>query len=144
MKANELMIGDYVIRKNVQKEILTIDAIDSIRNIVWLNLDGLGITEKLENIEAIPTTPKILMKNMFEKTLDEDDVECYRYYNRAADGYIKITLYDGHDGDWRLEIVNYDKFNDHEISYKNEFSFLKVHELQHALRLCGIEKTIEL
>lgn len=144
MKANELMIGDYVIRKNVQKEILTIDAIDSIRNIVWLNLDGLGITEKLENIEAIPTTPKILMKNEFEQTLDEDDIECYRYYNRAADGYIKITLYDGGDGDWKLEIVNYDKFNDHEISYKNEFSFLKVHQLQHALWLCGIEKTIKL
>lgn len=144
MKTNELMIGDYIIRKNVQKEILTIDAIDSIRNIVWLNLDGLGITEKLENIEAIPTTPKILMKNAFEQTLDEDDIECYRYYNRAADGYIKITLYDEGDGDWRLEIINYDKFNDNEIRYKNEFSFLKVHELQHALRLCGIEKTIKL
>ena len=84
------------------------------------------------------------MKNEFEQTLDEDDIECYRYYNRAADGYIKITLYDGGDGDWKLEIVNYDKFNDHEISYKNEFSFLKVHQLQHALRMTGIDKTIKL
>ena len=144
MKANELMIGDYVIRKNVPKEILIVDAIDSIRNIVYLDLDGLGITEKLENIEPVTPTPEILKKNEFEKALDEDDIECYRYYNNAADGYIKITLYDGSDGDWRLEIVNYDKFNDNEIRYKNEFSFLKVHELQHALRLCGIEKTIEL
>ena len=144
MKENELMIGDYVIRKNVPQEILIVDAIDSIRNIVYLDLDGLGITEKLENIEPVAPTPNILVKNGFEKTLDEDDVECYRYYNRAADGYIKITLYDGSDGDWRLEIVNYDKFIDNEIRYKNEFSFLKVHELQHALRLCGIEKTIEL
>lgn len=144
MKANELMIGDYVIRKNVPNEILIVDAIDSIRNIVYLDLDGLGITEKIENIEPVTPTPEFLMKNEFEKTLDEDDIECYRYYNRAADGYIKITLYDGGDGDWRLEIVNYDKFNDNEIRYKNEFSFLKVHELQHALQLCGIEKTIEL
>lgn len=138
------MIGDYVIRKNVPKEILIVDAIDSIRDMVSLDLDGLGITEKLVNIAPIPPTAEILEKNGFEKTLDEDDIECYRYYNRAADGYIKITLYDGGDGDWSLEIVNYDKFNDNEIRYKNEFSFLKVHELQHALRLAGIDKTIEL
>lgn len=142
MNSEELMIGDYVIRKNVPNEILIVVAIDSIRNIVYLDLDGLGITEKIENIEPISITPKILEKNEFEKTLDEDDIECYRYYNRAADGYIKITLYNGGDGDWSLEIVNYDKFNDNEIRYKNEFSFLKVHELQHALRLAGIDKEI--
>ena len=33
--------------------------------------------------------------------------------------------------------------NDNEIRYKNEFSFLKVHELQHALRLCEINKEIK-
>lgn len=58
MKANKLMIGDYVIRKNVPQEILIVDAIDSIRNIVYLDLDGLGITEKLENIEPVAPTPK--------------------------------------------------------------------------------------
>ena len=144
LTAKDLMIGDYVIRKNVPKEILVVDAIDPIRNIVYLDLDGLGITEKIENIEPIPPTPEILAKNGFEKKLDDFGIEYYRYYNRAADGYIKITLYDGGDGDWDLEIVNYDKFNDHEISYKNQFSFLKVHQFQHALRLCGIDKTIVL
>lgn len=144
MIASELMIGDYVIRKNVPKEILIVIAIDPFRNILYLDLDGLSITEKLKNIEPIPLTTKILEKNRFEKTLDEDDIECYRYYNRATDGYIKITLHDGGDGDWTIEIVNYDRFNDHEIRYKNEFSFLKVHELQHALRLCGINKEIKL
>ena len=88
--------------------------------------------------------PEILEKNGFKKVLDEDATECYRYYNRAADGYIKISLYDGGDGGWSIEIVNYEKFDDNEIVYNNNFIFLKVHQLQHALRLCGIEKEIEL
>lgn len=43
LTAKDLMIGDYVIRKNVPKEILMVDVIDSIRNIVYLDLDGLGM-----------------------------------------------------------------------------------------------------
>ena len=49
---------------------------------------------------------------------------------------------DGGDGDWSIEIVNYEKFDDNEIVYNNNFIFLKVHQLQQALRLCGIEKEI--
>lgn len=95
-------------------------------------------------IEPIPLTAEILEKNGFEKALDEDGTECYRYYNRAGDGYIKISLYNGGAGDWSIEIVNYEKFDNNEIVYNNNFIFLKVHQLQHALRLCGIDKTIEL
>ena len=67
LTAKDLMIGDYVIRKNVPKEILIVDAIDSIRDIVYLDLDGLGITEKVENIEPISITAEILKKNGFVK-----------------------------------------------------------------------------
>lgn len=41
MKANELMVGDYVIRKNIPNEIFIVVAIDSIKGIVYLDLDGL-------------------------------------------------------------------------------------------------------
>lgn len=106
------------------------------------NYPGIKDSFNTEILYPIPLTPEMLEKNDFEKVLDEDGTECYRYYNSAADGYIKISLYYGGDGDWSIEIVNYEKFDDNEIVYNNNFIFLKVHQLQHAFRLCGITKNI--
>ena len=138
MKANELMIGDLVLYNEAHQQILEISGIDDE---VYLETDELVHQSE---IQPIPLTPEILERNGFEKVLDEDGTECYRYYNHAADGYIKISLYDSGDGDWSIEIINYEKFDDNKIMYNNNFIFLKVHQLQHALRLCGIEKEIEL
>lgn len=126
MRAGELMIGDYVIRKNVPKEILIVDTIDSIRGIVYLDLDGLGITEKLENIEPIPLTQKILEKNGWSKDLYDNE----SYDN---DDFEQLSLWEGADGNawwWHVGI---------ELVVPLNF----VHELQHALRLCNISKKIE-
>lgn len=129
LTAKDLMIGDYVIRKNVPKEILIVDAIDSIRDIVYLDLDGLGITEKIENIEPISLTPEILEKIGF---WCEHDV-----------GYVTE--------EYEYEII-YSTWN-HELRIlKNREQILKlkyfdemcVHELQHALRFCRIDKEIKL
>ena len=129
MKANELMIDDFVIRKNVPNEILAIVVIDSIRGVVYLDLDGLGITEKIENIEPISLTPEILEKIGF---WCEHDV-----------GYVTE--------EYEYEII-YSTWN-HELRIlKNREQILKlkyfdemcVHELQHALRFCGIDKEIKL
>lgn len=154
MKANELMIGDYVIRKNVPKEILVVYTIDSIRNVVHLDLDGLGITEKLENIEPIPITPEILEKNGFEEEVREGDPTFpYSAFILDGDDYrIEITWYDSHDryepntGQflggvpevWAIEV------NSKRSNVDIERNKMYVHELQHALRLCGITKEIEL
>ena len=117
MIANELMIGDCVIRKNVPKEILIVVAIDPFRNIVYLDLDGLGITEKLENIEPVLLTTKTLEKN----------------FPTIEDG---VTWGETADSDLFNIRVEYDKYVEGIFKY--------VHELQHALRLAGIEKEIEL
>lgn len=130
MDVNDLMIGDYVIRKNVSKEILIVDTIDSIRDIVYLDLDGLGITEKLENIEPIPLTQKILEKNGFVKSkygemvLDEE----------LGTSEIYIVLEPNYDEAYYWWRVN----NELITKIKN------VHELQHMLRLCRIDKEIEI
>lgn len=142
MKANELLDLIYVYFN-------CFDGSKIIAKVTGFN-DGVvyGISDKgthwcsIKDVEPIPLTPEILEKNGFEKVFDEDGTECYRYYNSAGDGYIKISLYDGGDGDWSIEIINYEKFDDNEIVYNNNFIFLKVHQLQHALRLCGIEKEI--
>lgn len=130
MKANKLMIGDYVIRKNVPKEILIVDTIDSIRDIVYLDLDGLGITEKLENIKPIPLTAEILEKNGFIK--------------QAYDGWL-ISVDNGRGQiEYRKDYFNgllridYNKKPFSKLMIKVKY----VHELQHALRLCNINKEI--
>ena len=88
----------------------------------------------------IPLTKEILEKNGFEKI----SKELYVYYNRAGDGYIKVRLSDLQDGEWELSVDNYDKFNDSHSQFTIDRCFLKVNELQHALRLCGINKEIEI
>lgn len=143
MEATDLMIGDWVLYENDYGKVW---CLEEASDLVGLDLSDNMSTQDahFEDIFPIPLTPEILEKNGFEKVLDEDGTECYRYYNRAADGYIKISLYNGGDGDWSIEIVNYEKFDNNEIVYNNNFIFLKVHQLQHALRLCGITKEIEL
>lgn len=140
------MIGDWVTCKKWGENPYRLTRINS-NGKYYRGVTGNGSQDGLffiEEIEPIPITPEILEKNGFEKVLDKDGTECYRYYNRAADGYIKISLYKGGDGDWSIEIINYEKFDDNEIVYNNNFIFLKVHQLQHLFRLCGINKEIEL
>lgn len=130
LTAKELMIGDYVIRKNVPKEILIVDAIDSIRNIVYLDLDGVGITEKIENIEPISLTIQILEKNGFVKTkngvmtLDED----------LGTSEIHLVLVPTFYEEYYWWAVN------NELTAKIKY----VHELQHILKLVEIKKEIKL
>ena len=142
MKAKELLNNIYVYFKCFDGSKIIVKVTGFNEGIVY------GVSKQgrhwcpTRRVEPIPLTPEILEKNGFEKVLDEDGTECYRYYNSAADGYIKISLYYGGDGDWSIEIVNYEKFDNNEIVYNNNFIFLKVHQLQHALRLCKIDKEI--
>lgn len=145
MKANELMIGDWVecvYSTHKKKVYAQIDAIEEGQTCILVRLDNCNWFLDISFIKPTALTTEILEKNGFEKVFDEDGTECYCCYNCAADGYIKISLYNGGDGDWRIEIVNYEKFDDNKIVYSNNFIFLKVHQLQHALKLCGIEKGI--
>lgn len=89
-------------------------------------------------MKPIPLTPEILEKNGFVVEQEE-----YEYLCSANDGYYRITLVDLQDGLWTLDILDYDKFNDVHKEVKFESTFLKVHELQQAMRLCGIVKEIK-
>lgn len=142
MKTNEFMLGNFalVYLSNMPIKIAAVHK----KKVAYHATPNRLTWVKMDLLRPIPLTPEILEKNGFEKVLDEDGTECYRYYNSAADGYIKISLYNGGDGDWSIEIVNYEKFVDNEIVYNNNIIFLKVHQLQNALALCGIKKEIEL
>ena len=119
MKANELMIGDWVLDGN------------HIAQVVLLTCDGIiGTTfnesSNIEVVEPILLTPEILEKNGFK--LDKEDGWWW------LTPKIGITFWE--EGDIELEFENKHSSVDIHIKY--------LHQLQHALRLCGIEKEIEL
>ena len=90
------------------------------------------LDEDISNFQPIPLTPEILEKNdiLYEKQSfyyvikDDKNLECTYYIQQVL------------QGDWAIgiDIGAYDCSVFARIKY--------VHELQHALKLCGIEKEI--
>lgn len=87
--------------------------------------------EDISNFEPIPLTPEILEKNdiLYEKQSyyyvieDNKDLECTYYIQQVQE-------------DWAIGV-------DTGVYYCSVFAKIKyVHELQHALKLCGIDKDI--
>lgn len=151
MKAEDLMIGDWVhlistihnvsfpdngvIQDEGYATIHTPIKITTVsENCVsyYSNKLELYITLSSEEIEPIPLTPEILKKNdiLYRKSSfyyiinDNKDLECTHY--------IYQTIQD----DWAIGVDTgaYDCSVFARIKY--------VHELQHALKLCGIDKEI--
>ena len=70
MKAEDLMIGDWVIRKGVPEEPMRLYDMKASAGNAYLDQDGRGVTEKFENIEPIVLTEEILEKNNFQSKED--------------------------------------------------------------------------
>ena len=116
MKAEDLMVGDwvYITDYPMRKEAKQVVPEHFVRSLV--------------EFEPIPITPEIFEKNGFETHpsnvrmfLHHDD---YRlsYYPESK----HFTIYNQIDGSLVQRVI------------------VNIHELQHALKLCGIDKTIEL
>ena len=122
MKANELMIGDWVYnthnRQNEQvaeigSGLVVLDYND------WYEYD---------EIEPIPLSAEILEQNGLEK-------KDYRY--GIYDDYSDFEIYEYNDGTW---LVSYHCC---EMSLPDEQLLIYyVHQLQHFVRHCGIEKEL--
>lgn len=157
MKANELMIGDWVfcegqpIPSNVTIETIAEDG-------VWFNGDQFEGAASYDRIFPIPIAPEVLEKNGFIK-------------NESASPkvvYWKLSLRDKYFQIFRSSIKNdiygypkekeFQPSGDYEVQcfnravYSNgdrceHFATLyasSVHELQHIIRLCEIDKEIVL
>lgn len=119
MKANELMVGDFVM---ISKTTCRCANICGHTNDVLLDN---GVITNVGNICPIPLIPEILEKNGFVKELDSDGIH-YRF--TLIQGCSQFSLlYARSVFQWLYPI-----------------DFKYVHEFQHALKLCGIDKTIEL
>lgn len=142
MRAEELMIGDWVQVSHVDKigKIYRIDAANGIGNEYAAVIDG---DFDCADLRPISLTPEILEKNGFKKEnggkiMGFNIADSYKLVYQGRTNFDKfwINIQDfGESKKW------YIKINGHfDISgYIND-----VHELQHALKLCGINIEIEL
>ena len=128
MKANELMIGDYV--QELSGDVCQVIVLD--RHAVQVEtltgtLQG-DTTRYLHEAEGIPITPEILEKNGFL----QDSNQIFYLKENIKFGIKKDIDY----GYW---------FTNRADNYKEYICTCDfVHELQHILKLCKIEKEIVL
>ena len=133
MKPQELMIGDWVIRKGDPDEPMRLYDMDASRGIAYVEMCSGDNTEWLENLEPLLLTQKIIEKNGFKK----------------VNGYVTEEAYildECIGGEPNIIIRRFD-FNESFVlctpkDQKARVSIAYVHKLQHALKLCGIEKEI--
>ena len=136
------MIGDWVYFKTnkvyakITEIYFTLDV--EHKYMVSLNSCGNRYCVSINEIEPIPITKEILEKNGFKKEIGAKEV---------------VFTYDDDDKNYRLVI------HPKETNYCGIYTYIHidvgcvgieelpleyVHQLQHALRLCGIEKEITL
>ena len=127
MTAEDFMIGDFVHSRlhNVDTTIIAIEGRDY--NAVWLESKECWERHYMNEIEPIPLTEKILQANGFE-------------YHNGETGMCNVVVspYYVCDGSPRI----YCDGNPFAVWFEDECNIRYVHELQHVLRLCGIEKKI--
>jgi len=138
MRANKLMIGDWVYSTFCDKpcKVIGIEQYES----EYVNVKVTNVTgaKDINSLYFIPLTAGILEKNGFKKH--------NRYQYIYKDNYCKVCVSFAP----RIEVDGMD-LGEPPINVSIEgalfdinMSISEIHELQHALRLCGIDKTIEL
>lgn len=135
MIATDLMIGDWVSYRRDYPD--RINGISANAYSVYLIKDGWIPIEK---INPIPLTPEILEKNGWKDisthTLKGCDTFRLCLEQRSFDYTLTLKMRDY----FRLDSYDDRVYTLCEVN----FGFKYVHQLQHALRLCGVEKEIVL
>ena len=123
MKGTDLMLGDLILINNTPHKIQAIDSIDAeILADDELYYVGEDRCHSEDKIEGIPITPEILEKNGFIKV----NSQRYDYGYPDTDCYVKVNP--------KKNMIHTNGRNANSNLYSHSF----VHELQRALRLCGL------
>ena len=129
MKSTELMIGDQILANGIPCRIMAIQDND----VVFTDIsDGIESAFDIAEIEPIQITPQVLEKN-FKEYLPGINLMYklkgpYMAMNEEGNQWVFGLVKEAGADSKRFPLVK--------ITY--------VHELQHALRLCGIDKEITL
>lgn len=132
MEAKDLMIGDWVLAYGKKTQIVWVGNIHkmAVRGFPYEFMDG--------EIEPIPLTPEILEKNGFVANKHVYPYPYYEYENEKGKLKIGFAFPQGNKTSYKEPWVCIDS----EYVYVEHLPCIYVHQLQHALRLCKIEKEI--
>lgn len=145
MEAKDLMIGDWF---NFLIDIEGGDTEYDPKNEIYqpMQVDNIefgdatseeGVPNDARQLQPIPLTAEILGKNFKSTELPDDPYGAYFF---GGDDKIKIYIREHTDGLWKVDV------DEIEIGGIRSWRMYvsNVHELQHAIRLCKIDKEIEL
>lgn len=129
MKANELMIGSYVKFLGKVRKIKSIIKKDTG---IEISFEGKNpVVVSLDVIEPIPITPEILEKNGFTMNTKAKSKKAWQ----ISDNELYVSWWNGRlNTYYKPEVTKSMNHINTDCVY--------VHELQHVLKLCGIEKEI--
>lgn len=139
MKPNEIAIGDWVTCPTPFRVTGIYD------DDPWVVYDEDGLSCELASVEPIPLTPEILEANGFKVEEECDSYEWglgNRYILTKDEGQIEVYWRDNCDEEdliWYANICGFNACAD--MTRRNKS--LYVHELQQALRLCGLNNVAD-
>ena len=141
MKPEELQIGDWVLWKNKPVQIAQISGIKysfGHIDVVLAHCNDGNILEShdIKSIEPIPINPEILLKNGFLQGKNST-INYYYYYDKTSIG---VTFY---ESCILVKIETYCKTTNG-VNRLHNCDIKYIHQLQQAMRLCGIGKEIKL
>lgn len=134
MKASELMIGSWVVAQpdediwgeGAGTVLGKVDEIFDYDGVLSVSLEGFDCPVAVGLLDSVSITPEILEKNGWK---------CYNTYHRYTCSNVPFDLQQQEECFSIMVAGN-------EYGY-GIFTFIKyVHQLQHALRLCGITREI--
>ena len=142
MKPEELMIGDWVMWNGKPVQVASVSGVKYSFGQIDVTLahcsdEKILETHDIKSIQPIPITPEILEKNGFVK-YDGG----YKFFKSNDENYYFGFESIFFNEETNLMNVTKEMCSGKQTSIKGYFNY--VHKLQHALKLCGIDKTIEL
>jgi hypothetical protein len=132
MKANELMIGDWLYRPDC------CDQVKEIRHTGVIGIDNMRGLIAFSELEPIPLTPEILEKNGFVANKHVYPYPYYEYENKEDKLKVGFAFPQGNRTSYKEPWV----YIDSECVFVEHLPCMFLHQLQQVLRFCGIEKQI--
>lgn len=123
IKISDLSVGDCVHHNSYDVDMRVVKINGEVERIIAESSSGHGVTCHLDHFSPIPITADILEANGIHRTYEDDNYAIFR-----GDGLwaVKYT-----DGGWELSTPPVCRVD---IKF--------IHQLQHALRLAGVDKEI--